>query len=243
MNALVSDIDHTLVFDGQIKEDDEKAIKKYQKNHLFGVCTGRPLCALDDVKKLDLDFYILSTGALILDKRMNIIQHTPMNKETAKNIFLDYFNQADMIIQTGNRNIFYATFHEKNHCCCQVIHHFEEVEHEVIYGISLIFKDEMTTKKELDSIYRYGGVMPFQNKNSIDIVSIGCSKGQGIKEIKKALHIEHISGIGDSYNDLSLFEASDYCFTFHSSPSDLKDKVDVCVNNIKEATGLLAEAG
>ena len=32
MNALVSDIDHTLVFDGQIKEDDEKAIKKYQKN-------------------------------------------------------------------------------------------------------------------------------------------------------------------------------------------------------------------
>ena len=223
MKALVSDIDHTLVFDGRIKEDDEKAIKKYQKNHLFGVCTGRPLCALDDVKKLDLDFYILSTGAIILDKK----------------IFLAYFNQTDMIIQTGNRDICYATFNEENHSYCQIVHHFKEVEHEVIYSVSLIFKDEMTTKKELDSIYRYGDVMPFQNKNSIDIVSKDCSKGQGIKEIKKALQIEHISGIGDSYNDLPLFEASDYCFTFHSSPSDLKDKVDVCVNNIEEAIGLL----
>lgn len=31
MKALVSDIDHTLVFDGRIKEDDEKAIKNIKK--------------------------------------------------------------------------------------------------------------------------------------------------------------------------------------------------------------------
>lgn len=42
MKALASDIDGTLVFDQQIKKQDKEAIEKYQKEHLFGVCSGRP---------------------------------------------------------------------------------------------------------------------------------------------------------------------------------------------------------
>ena len=68
MMALASDIDGTLVFNQQIKKQDKEAIEKYQKEHLFGVCSGRPRCALFDLEKLKLDFYILSSGALILDK-------------------------------------------------------------------------------------------------------------------------------------------------------------------------------
>ena len=44
MKALASDIDGTLVFNQQIKKQDRKAIEKYQKEHLFGVCSGRPRC-------------------------------------------------------------------------------------------------------------------------------------------------------------------------------------------------------
>ena len=50
MKALASDIDGTLVFNQQIKKQDKEAIEKYQKEHLFGVCSGRPRCALFDLK-------------------------------------------------------------------------------------------------------------------------------------------------------------------------------------------------
>ena len=53
MKALASDIDGTLVFNQQIKKQDRKAIEKYQKEHLFGVCSGRPRCALFDLEKLN----------------------------------------------------------------------------------------------------------------------------------------------------------------------------------------------
>ena len=79
MKALASDIDGTLVFNQQIKKQDKEAIEKYQKEHLFGVCSGRPRCALFDLEKLKLDFYILSSGAMILDKGFNIIQDFSMN--------------------------------------------------------------------------------------------------------------------------------------------------------------------
>ena len=60
MKALASDIDGTLVFNQQIKKQDKEAIEKYQKKHLFGVCSGRPRCALFDLEKLKLDFFFRS---------------------------------------------------------------------------------------------------------------------------------------------------------------------------------------
>ena len=71
------------------KKQDKEAIEKYQKEHLFGVCSGRPRCALFDLKQLKLDFYILSSGAVILDKDLNIIQDFPMKKEIVQQIFIE----------------------------------------------------------------------------------------------------------------------------------------------------------
>ena len=82
MKALASDIDGTLVFNQQIKKQDREAIEKYQKEHLFGVCSGRPRCALFDLEKLKLDFYILSSGAEILDKDLNYIGETKFQDYT-----------------------------------------------------------------------------------------------------------------------------------------------------------------
>lgn len=42
-------------------------------------------------------------------------------------------------------------------------------------------------------------------------------------------------GIGDSYNDLPLFKASDRSFTFHTSPNSLKEEVNDVVNSVSEA--------
>ena len=53
--------------------------------------------------------------------------------------------------------------------------------------------------------------------------------------MKKHLNVDEMLGIGDSYNDLPLFKASDHSFTFHSSPEDIKLKVNDVVSSVSEA--------
>jgi Cof subfamily protein (haloacid dehalogenase superfamily) len=236
MKALASDIDGTLVFNQQIKKQDKEAIEKYQKEHLFGVCSGRPRCALFDLEKLKLDFYILSSGAEILDKDLNIIQDFPMKKE----IFNEYHQHAQIILQTGNADVFYTTLKEDYNPKLKVISSFKKVEHEIIYGISLVFKDDKITKKACFEInQKYQEVEGFQNRNSVDIVRKGCSKGTGIKIIKDHYRLEKIAGIGDSYNDLPMLKVVDTAFTFKTSPQEIKKQVHYCVNDIAEAIALL----
>ena len=239
MKALASDIDGTLVFN-QIKKQDKEAIEKYQKEHLFGICSGRPRCALFDLEKLKLDFYILSSGAEILDKDLNIIQDFPMKKEIVQQIFNEYHQHAQIILQTGNADVFYTTLKEDYNPKLKVISSFKEVEHEIIYGISLIFKDDKTTKKACFEInQKYHEIEGFQNRNSVDIVRKGCSKGTGIKIIKDHYRLEKIAGIGDSYNDLPMLKVVDTAFTFKTSPQEIKKQVHYCVNDIAEAIALL----
>ena len=240
MMALASDIDGTLVFNQQIKKQDKEAIEKYQKKHLFGVCSGRPRCALFDLKQLKLDFYILSSAAVILDKDLNIIQDFPMKKEIVQQIFNEYHQHAQIILQTGNADVFYTTLKEDYNPKLKVISSFKEVEHEIIYGISLVFKDDKITKKAcLEINQKYQEVEGFQNRNSIDIVRKGCSKGTGIKIIKDYYHLEKVAGIGNSYNDLPMLKVVDTAFTFKTSPQEIQKQVHYCVNDIAEAIALL----
>ena len=235
MKALASDIDGTLVFNQQIKKQDKEAIEKYQKEHLFGVCSGRPRCALFDLEKLKLDFYILSSGAEILDKDLNIIQDFPMKKEIVQQIFNEYHQHAQIILQTGNADVFYTTLKEDYNPKLKVISSFKEAKHEIIYGISLIFKDDKTTKKACFEInQKYHEIEGFQNRNSVDIVRKGCSK-----IIKDHYRLEKIAGIGDSYNDLPMLNVVDTAFTFKTSPQEIKKQVHYCVNDIAEAIALL----
>lgn len=240
MKALASDIDGTLVFNRHIKVQDKKAIQEYQEEHLFGICSGRPRCALFDLSELDLDFYVLSTGALVLDKNKKIIKEYPLEKEIVQKIYEEYKEHAEVIFQTTNENVFYATFLENNNPKIKVISSFEEVKHETFYSISLVFENEEITKKACDSInLNYLEVEGFQNKNSIDIVKKGCSKGTGIQIIKDYFQLESIAGIGDSYNDLPMLKKVDTAFTFKTSPQEIQRQVDYCVEDIAEAITLL----
>lgn len=242
MQAFASDIDGTLVFDRHIHQNDKQAIEEYRKKHLFGICSGRPICALFDLAGLDFDFYILSSGAYIVDEDFQVIDAHPLDKQVVESLFNEYHNQAKIIIQTYNPDVFYATFYEDNNPKLKVFSLFEEVSYETIYGISLVFdtnEQAAFTTKQINQ--RYGEVNAFQNQNSIDIICKSCSKGTGIRFIKKYFHIDEIIGIGDSYNDIPLFQACDYCFTFHSSPLFVKEKVNECVNSIAEAIKRMEE--
>lgn len=235
MKVFATDLDGTLVHNKKVTETDREAIAAFQKENLFGVCTGRPLSCLYDVEGIPFDFYIVSSGALLLDRNKKMIEEHIIDKNLAKDIFNYYMNKATIIVQTDDLHHFYATGYYNNPLLT-LINSFENIGDLKIYSISLVFD----TNKEaasyvLDVNERYPLLSGYQNNNSIDIVSKGVSKGTGVKAMKKHLNADEMLGIGDSYNDLPLFKASDYSFTFHSSPDSVKEQVNEVVSSVSEA--------
>lgn len=235
MKAFATDLDGTLVFDRKVKDIDKEAIHMFQKDNLFGVCTGRPVCSLFDIEDIPFDFYIVSSGALLVDRHKKIIEEHIIDKNLAKDLFNYYVNKATIIVQTNDLHHFYATGYYNNPLLT-LINSFEGIGDLKVYSISLVFD---TNKKAasyvLDVNERYPQLSGYQNNNSIDIVVKGISKGTGVKAIKKHFNADEMFGIGDSYNDLPLFMASDYSFTFHSSPEDIKLQVNDLVDSVSEA--------
>ena len=74
MKAFASDLDGTLVFDRKVKDMDKEAIHMFQKKNMFGVYTGRPICSLFDIEDISFDFYIVYSGALLLDRNKKMIE-------------------------------------------------------------------------------------------------------------------------------------------------------------------------
>ena len=92
MKALASDFDGTLYLHDaaeSYREGDIAGIGQLQKQGcLFGLCTGRPLWGITAFlsKRLHPDFYIVSSGAMILDRNQRILFESCLLPETAKRL-------------------------------------------------------------------------------------------------------------------------------------------------------------
>lgn len=235
MKVFATDLDGTLVHNKKVKDTDRKAIQDFQKENLFGVCTGRPLSCLYDVEGIPFDFYIMCTGALLLDKDRHVIEEHLLDKELVRDIFNHYKEQANIIVQTESVSHFYFT-DDIDIPTLTKIKNFEDIHDSKFYSISIVFDtNEEAASYVSDVQKRYPMVSGYQNKNVIDIVLKGISKGTGVTAIKKHFNADEMLGIGDSYNDLPLFKASDHSFTFHSSPDSVKEEVNDVVESVSEA--------
>lgn len=244
--AFASDIDGTLFFHNReenYKSHDLIKIKEFQKNgHYFGVCTGRPMCFISDVKDLGLDFYIMSSGAIILDNHFHIVEEHPISQKSAKQLYVQYKDCSTVIVQTGNRTTSFGNKKENEKIDFIKINSIDEIKDEVLYGISIIVEsDEEATRITQKINHSYSDLIGHQNKNSIDVVSRDCSKGTAVKRIKDLLRVKTIASIGDSYNDISMFNESDISYTFHESEHVVKVHADTIVHNIAEAITSLME--
>lgn len=245
MIALASDFDGTLFFEDNrdsISNLDIKSIKQFQTNgSLFGICTGRPYSGIKEYldNKIDLDFSILSSGALILDSQLNIVYEQCIKESLVKDI-LKQFSKYLIVIQ-ANGNI-YAFFKAISIPISQiVVSSFDEIPKGHFYGLSIITSDETEAQKlKIEILSRYSQVIDVhQNKQYLDIVKKGCSKGNAINYLRKYLLADKIAGIGDSFNDITLLDASDIGFTFKNSPKELKKVADHIVGSVHEAISIL----
>lgn len=242
--AFASDYDGTLCisnwetgeerFDPRVVE----AVRRYQEaGGLFGICTGRPLFSVENGVKgvVDLDFYIVTTGAQVLDRRKNVLFERTFDVGLGNELYKRYMAEGvSYVAITESEYLGVGTpFGLASH----VVGTLDEIEGKLL-GVSLEFHgDEAAARAARDDMNRrFGDVIEgFQNKGSVDVVMRGCSKGSGVDVLHRELGVECVVGIGDSYNDLALLEAADVSYTFHSSPQEVRDAADRVVSDLAAA--------
>lgn len=243
MKVLASDYDGTLLFNEKFKEGDLKKIKEFQKaGNLFGLCSGRPFKGIYEFCKpyIDFDFYILCTGALVLNKEREVIYKSTISKHLLHEFYDRYQKDYDIFIQ-ANMQIYTFLKEDLGSMVRQVITSLDEVEGD-IYGLSMNAKtDENARKISLDIEKHFPELSAHQNKEFIDITEKGVSKGTGILKLKELMKIDEIAGIGDSYNDISMLETVDHSFTFPTSPESLTSIVDDVVESVEQALDILMQ--
>ncbi len=217
---------------------DLEAVRAYQAaGGLFGVCTGRPLVSIvESLKgKLDLDFYIVTTGAQVLDRNLEPLRVRTIDPDVVQALHDRYAREGvGFIVVTDTQ---FACVGYSVGPGTGLLQSLDEVEGPT-YDVSLEFTGDTEAARVAcaDVRERFGArVEAFQNQGSVDIVPAGCSKGTGVQIVREALGVERVVGIGDSYNDLPLLEAADVAYTFHTSPQEVKDAADTVVGSVAEA--------
>lgn len=243
MYLLASDFDNTLLFYEGMKENDLKAIKRFQKKgHLFGLCTGRTLeGVLRPSKDYDIqyDFYILNTGSYILDKDLNVIFQKKIPMEIVKELQSLVGNDIHMSIVFNNQMMHIDKQNTANYPGIK-INSLEELDAVEVEACSFHYpKGQIREAKEMIDIIleRLGDkVSAYQNNEHIDCTALGCSKGNGIDIIKDYFHLDDccIFGIGDSFNDLPMFSHVGTSYTFNYSDRYVQEQATCIVSTLEE---------
>lgn len=250
MKILASDFDGTLYVNNEISEKNKKAIKKLQDaGHLFGLCTGRPLMGVEKFAEgVQFDFYILSTGAVVLNKDKEDIKRATYAIEVADRIAEIAYLEAIVMILYDYKMHFYKQIGKKKAgdiIPVVVVDSFKELGIETIETMSILCNKE-DKAREMAAIIndKYGDVCSaHQNIDAVDIVPKNCSKATGLHNLQEyyRLQDEDIYVIGDSYNDIVMFEASKHSFSFPYAPKEVSDKAERIVEDIAEAITIMLD--
>ena len=241
---LASDIDGTLYVNNQVHEKSIDYIKKFRNNgHALLLCTGRNLSGvkyLIDNFDIEPDGFILCNGAVILDKDLNVIKEETLEDDTLKRTFEEfkdndkynfYFSNSEYIyfIEGYNNNPRMNTEKMKKEYNIVILSEDEFYNNSYkanSMGVEVKSADIIETQTKIDEITKLMGekLTLYRNQYFIDIVPKDCSKSTGIKDVLEVHGVldDDVYVIGDSWNDLSMFEKFKNSYTFTYAEEDLK---------------------
>lgn len=246
---FVTDLDGTLVENHIIISDDNiKQVRRLKAlKHCFAIATGRGydhIISLQEKYNMDVDYFILLNGALIIDKHENVIRHKVIPSETLENIISDFYDEDWRVyLSTGFKSFRFGNDGYETKTDSALIEDIEDLRKEKISILGMKYKKEDI--KHVDEICRkinskFGdAVVAYRNVSFIDIVPAGCSKGNGVEYVKDKENIKdkNAFAIGDSWNDVSMFDCVGNSFTFKRAEKELQRKAKYIVEDVAECIG------
>lgn len=241
------DLDGTLVEKNQLIEPDIKAkIREFQKDNLFVINTGRNIdetALLIHEVKIPFDYMIFNNGAHIIDCNCQDLLKNVIDHQTGMavlelilsydNLEVAFYNGVKTYIfkdgQTHTlENGEFVVTHDDFYQIAKESGHFE------IINCSQADRGLTTIYEVIERLQNYS-VSCNLNDIYLDISYQGATKGYGAKILMEMLDFKGVSyGIGDSYNDLSMFAVVDHGATFHHCLEAIKAKADLLVGSVSE---------
>lgn len=250
IKMLFSDMDGTIIDFNEMKhEHDKEMLEELKKQgHLIAFNTGRNFQEAHyciDKHHFPYDYLVLNNGAHIVNKE---------GKELFKKIIPQHVGRKIIEYAMNFSNLFVFFYNGKRtlgYCNGQTFEHSSGGNREIH---DVCFKEAYLQVDEFDIIAVHQvdegdiNILKIQkyiqdnfsenavgtlNTHYLDITASGCSKGTGITVLKELLNEEvETYCIGDSFNDISMFEVSDHAYTFQHVSSTIYQHADKKVNYV-----------
>ncbi len=255
MKLFVSDLDGTLFKNGEelsfgCNEANKMAIQKWiaAGNH-FAIATARLLAMKDEIfNEIGTVVNIIgSNGAevyLVNGKSYTQTIEAELVNEIRK---LAIEKQWDATMFYIGEDLYHIDENRYPFIGCTKQHSFADFSKRVteIESNKQLFKAVLSMNPDQRELIKqtlkdhYGDQLSFVSSDidSVDIGSLNCSKGTGVIHLAKYLNIspEHIITIGDSENDVSMFEVAHTSYCMAQGDDEVKNKATYVVNTVAEA--------
>lgn len=252
---LASDFDGTLYRNNEISKKDMYALKKLKEDgNKMILATGRSLKEINPMLskyQFEYDYLVLCNGAMIFDKNFNVIRKNIISNETRKAIINKFYNIGNALIyyDDGNgvkiiKNDSVTSSNADNYFLTvntNVVSLEEALEENCHCEIMSIFSinNSVENSERIKNALLESGICEieaFRNSYFVDIVSKGCSKGNALMDILKMEQAtpEQIYCIGDSMNDVNMFNITPNSYTFNYTEDIVKTHANHLVDSVAE---------
>lgn len=243
-NVMLIDIDGTFVYDSsEVSKEDLNAFKEAEKYCYMGIATGRSVDEIAYIEKendIKLDYRIGFNGALIVDQKNDVLYNKPIAKQTLLAL-VDYLEEQQLIFDALDGESRLGNFkHEAKNQLLGLDYYYlespyETVRNKNVYKINLrpdTLENASRITKELKrhftdlSIFQVG-------QRRIEISADNTSKGEAL--LKIAEDPSKTIAIGDSENDISMFQKAQVSYCMEHAPDYVKETATFVVPRFSDA--------
>lgn len=241
MKLIAADYDGTLNYCGYVKEEDLKALEKWQRDgNLFVIDTGRSLESIRiEAEKYGLkpDYYITNNGGMVFDNASNQLNASYLDNDLAHELMHMGRTLEGTVSFVANDGIYrhrimVSPEKEDHRYTLDPDLTFEELLALNRYSQIVFSMDDMGKASALADLIntKYGDrIAAYANRWVTDIVRQGVSKATGLDFLAKHLgiRIEDIYTIGDADNDIPMIKYGVHGACIQSGVPEAKEKAKI----------------
>lgn len=243
---LITDLDGTLVKNSRIVEhQDQKTLEMLHKKMKIGIATGRSIKEIEYIENqtaIDADIRIGFNGAMIEMNGETIFEET-LSDDALKKILV-YIQQKNLVFDALDGKSRIGTHKSAdiarlwNMELIEPENLFEELKKKKIYKINIRPEENSDALlEELKTLFPHLAICKSGEKR-IEVTPCNITKGHALQLIKEKYGYSIVS-IGDSENDVSMFECSDESYCMSHAPQKVQKYANKIVNHFSDLIDLV----
>ncbi|UOY93855.1 HAD family hydrolase [Ectobacillus sp. JY-23] len=257
VRLFVSDLDDTLVYQiNQVCNRDKRALQ-WLSEQGTDICfaSGRFAHRIHHaVRDLEVEYHTASLNGAVLTTKDGVLLHEEIFNRTLSQKIYKYISEKQMVHiacagesrYTVSKNQDYIFFEQNNGLEVIEMEDLHDRLGESIFPSKFFLhgtQDEIArVDHELKDVFGHEAEVVISGPGFVDIMPAGVSKGQALQKLMKHLQVlpHQVACIGDSFNDISMFEVTPHSFSLHHAPACVKQRAAHVVRSVEEAIMKLA---